>query len=54
MDSVFLIILVSLIAFFSGIGIGWGNGRSSAVRECERLGAFYLGDKVFECKLKGK
>ena len=30
----------------------WAMAHSEVVRECEKLGAFYVGDKVFECKRK--
>lgn len=28
--------------------------HQEVARECERLGAFYVGVKVYECKLKGQ
>ena len=30
----------------------WAMAHSEVVRECEEFGAFYVGDKVFECKRK--
>lgn len=30
----------------------WSMAHSEVARECEKLGAFYVGDKVFECKRK--
>lgn len=30
----------------------WAMAHSEVARECEKLGAFYVGDKVFECKRK--
>ena len=33
-------------------GLVWAMAHSEVARECEKLGAFYVGDKVFECKLK--
>ena len=33
-------------------GLVWAMAHSEVVRECEKLGAFYVGDKVFECKRK--
>lgn len=33
-------------------GLVWAIAHSEVARECEKLGAFYVGDKVFECKLK--
>lgn len=32
--------------------LAWASAHGTVARECERLGAFYVGDRVFECKLK--
>ena len=29
---------------------GWITAHSEVVTECERLGAFYVGDKTFQCE----
>ena len=34
------------------IGSVWAIAHSEIARECEKLGAFYVGNKVFECKRK--
>lgn len=34
--------------FFSG----WVFGRVTVANECERLGGFYVGNAVYECKPK--
>ena len=44
--SVFLIILGTLI--------GWLEGHNTVATECRLLGAFYVGDTVYECKVKEK
>ena len=46
--------LLGALVFSLGAVIGYFDGHSTAALECERLGAFYVSDKVFECKLKGK
>jgi hypothetical protein len=33
-------------------GLVWAMAHIEVARECEKLGAFYFGDKVFECKRK--
>ena len=47
-------LMLAAFMFIFGVFIGDGNAHSTVARECERLGSFYVGDKVFECKLKGK
>lgn len=44
------LIMVALV--FGGIGYFWGwvGAHAEVARECERLGKFYVGDKVFECR----
>lgn len=44
--SVFLIILSSLM--------GWVGGHSAVAKECQLLGSFYVGDTVYECRVKEK
>ena len=34
--------------------IGWTLKQVEVRNECERLGGFYVGSKVFECKAKEK
>ena len=46
--------LLGALVFSLGAVIGHFDGHSTAAIECERLGAFYVYDKVFECKIKGK
>ena len=44
--SVFVIILSSLM--------GWVGGHSAVAKECRLLGSFYVGDTVYECRIKEK
>ena len=30
----------------------WASSASTIARECERLGAFYVGDTVYKCEVK--
>lgn len=47
-------IRADLMAWAACIAIGWAcgwlNGHYSAASNCERLGAFYVGGKTFECQ----
>jgi competence transcription factor ComK len=47
-------IWVSALIVLCFIAAGFGNavGHSTVARECERLGAFYVGNKTFTCHLK--
>ena len=31
---------------------GWVTAHGTVATECQKLNAFYVGDKVFECRLK--
>jgi len=53
MDSIVAFLSAALI-FSIGSVLGYASAPSTIARDCERLGAFYVGDKVFECKLKEK
>ena len=30
----------------------WSMAHTTVAHECDKLGAFYIGDKVYECKRK--
>lgn len=45
-----LFVVVFMLIFVSGKDAA--NGRVAT--ECQKLGAFYVGDKVYECKEKAK
>ena len=34
------------------IGMVWAMAHTTVAHECDKLGAFYIGDQVFECKRK--
>lgn len=39
----------TLVAVFC---LGWVIGNDVVANECEKLGGFYVGDTVYECKMK--
>jgi len=46
------ILLCLLIGLLIGFAFGWGFAHNAVATECERLGSFFVGEKVYECKLK--
>jgi len=38
-----------LLALFVGYSLGWGNAHYSIATECDRLGSFFVGKRVFKC-----
>lgn len=40
-----------LVAIGAGF-LGWIIAHSEVARECERLGAFYVGGTVYQCQAK--
>lgn len=38
-----------LVALIVGYGIGWSNAHYTVATECEKLGSFYVGSRVFKC-----
>lgn len=42
-------VVATILAVFA---LGWIFAHTTVATECERLGAFYVGQKVFECKEK--
>jgi hypothetical protein len=42
-------IVIVIIAFYN---IGWIASANTIKTECQKLGSFYVGDHVIECKLK--
>ena len=43
------LILAVLIGMLFGYDIGWTSAHNTVAIECERLGKFFVGKKVFEC-----
>lgn len=39
-----------LAAFAGGLGVGWFDAHYTVATECEKLGRFYVGERVFECR----
>lgn len=47
------VVTISLGAvLWIGIALGAANEEIWKAAQCERSGAFYVGDRVYECKLK--
>lgn len=44
----FIITVVLAFAF----GLGWGICHNTIANECDKIGAFYVGDRIYECKAK--
>lgn len=47
-------ILLALFSFMLGCLGGWADAHSTVSSECDKLGAFYVGPKIYECKEKAK
>ncbi len=45
-------VLIVLLGVLFGFWAGWINAHVTVAGECSRLGAFFVGNKVFECKIK--
>lgn len=39
----------ALLAFVAGVAFGWGWAHQTVAAECERLGGFFVGQKVYRC-----
>lgn len=46
-SSIFLALLVGL---FVGYSFGWSRAHKVIAIECERLGGFFVGKKIFRCQ----
>jgi hypothetical protein len=42
-----------VLAVLVGILIGWISAHTAIARECEMLGGFYVGDRVYACEPAG-
>ena len=47
-------ILLALCCFAVGCIGGWADAHSTVSSECDKLGSFYVGSKIYECKEKAK
>lgn len=43
------VILGLVLGCFFGYLVGWANAHHTVADECEKLGSFYVGSKVFRC-----
>lgn len=46
MEAIGVILLCALIGYW----IGWVHAHNTVADECERLGGFYVGKKIFKCE----
>ena len=46
--------IIALMALVAACCLTWVAAHSTVAVECERLGAFYVGDKTFTCQPKPK
>lgn len=42
-------VAVAIVAGFIGYLIGWTSAHHTVADECTKLGAFYVGKRVFKC-----
>lgn len=42
--------VIVVLALWLGLFIGWTAAHHEVSAECQRLGAFYVSQKTFECK----
>ena len=49
-DVMLTTMLIAVIGML--ISLGWIWAHATVATECTRLGAFYVGEKVYECRLK--
>ena len=49
--DLFKILFIALLAFILGSFFGYGATHGEIVTECQRIGTFYVGEKVFKCEL---
>ena len=58
MNELDLRIMALIFGSLFGLCLGALTGRidthATVTKECEKLGAFYVGDTVYECKPRGK
>ncbi len=47
-----LIGAVCVVALLVAVLGGWVGAHTTVATECSKLGSFYVGDKIYECKEK--
>ena len=45
-------IIIALIVLICACFVTWKQAHNTVATECERLGAFYVNEKTFNCQLK--
>jgi len=45
-------IIIAIVVGFFFYEFGWYNAHITVAKECDKLGAFYVGNTVYECKRK--
>jgi hypothetical protein len=46
--------LIASFVLACTFGLGWAAAHSTVAYECKQLGGFYVGETVYECKVKGE
>lgn len=49
MKSLLTLIGIFLLGYLSGRHSGWVNAHITVAQECEKLGAFFVGSRVYIC-----
>lgn len=52
MDDFLLVLLVAIASVATGLAAGYDSAKKSTAKNCEVLGHFRHGDKVFTCAPK--
>lgn len=50
--NAFEMIVVAIFSLILGGMMGYAIGHTTVATECKRLGAFYVGETIYECKVK--
>jgi len=49
--NLWLAALIAFVCYVIGFSLGRSEAHSTIARECERLGGFYVGKKIYKCTL---
>lgn len=52
LGSVFLLGVFLVMVFWAAVFLGWAVAHNTVAKECQKMGSFYVGDTVYECKAK--
>jgi hypothetical protein len=47
-------LVIPMMTLIFGLFLGWIFAHNTVATECGRLGSFYVGSTVYECKVKGR